>query len=84
MSIEIKRERRLYIRKADIGRGVIMAFPTKDGFHVIEHDQLVAIARKHANYLNSRSWRISGAYSIDSPNANVRRALEPYRIPTFR
>ena len=81
---EIKRKSRLHIRKNDCGKGVIMAFPTEDAFHVIGHDELVSIVGENSNYLNTNSWKVRGGYGIRNPNRSIRKALEPYRIPTNR
>ena len=81
---EIQYETRLFIRKENCGKGVIMAFPMKDGFYVIDHDELVAILRKLGKYVNSDSWRKDGNYSIRDPGTEVRRALDPYRIPRLK
>lgn len=84
MGIEIKRERRFYIRKNDCGKGIVMAFPTKDAFYAIDHDELIRVAAEHSPYLETPSWREGGEYSIVHPGPEVRKALEPYRIPRNR
>ena len=70
------------IRKIYQGKGLHMAFPTKDSgsgdMYLVEHDHLVKIFAEHSAAEETRSWKQKGLYNT---TANwVYQHLERYRL----
>ena len=70
------------IRKIYQGKGLHMAFPTKDSdsgeMYLVKHDDLVKIFAAHSTAVETKSWRHKGLYNT---TANwVYRHLEPYKL----
>ena len=68
--------------------GVIMMFPIKERkssekktLYLIEHDELVELARKHTKYLETASWKTGKKmYSNANPRKELVDALDPYAL----
>lgn len=78
-AMHIQLKSRLTVSKKYGGKGLYMAFPVADGWHVLPHDKLVQIASEHG-YLGSKSWIEDGAYSTGKPSASLRHLLREYKL----
>ena len=70
------------IRKIYQGKGLHMAFPTKDSgsgdMYLVEHDDLVKIFAEQSTALATQAWREKGLYNT---TANwVYSHIEPYKL----
>ena len=74
------RQTRVHIFKEHCDRGVRVEFPIGEDWYGIEHDELVRIIGETTPFLESRSWRVAGAYSTPHPSKYLREALDAYRI----
>ena len=63
-----------------IGKSLFMTFPINGAWHLIEHDELIAILEKHTEWLESDSWRKYGAYSADKPNKKLVTVLQDLKL----
>ena len=79
-TFRVQLKSRVTIDKKYETKDLHMAFPVRRYWYLIEHDKLVQLADIHTNWLESKSWKISSAYSITSPNKKFMEALEPFRL----
>ena len=62
------------------GKHQYMAFPIKDTWYLIEHDQLVDFCGAHASYLDTEEWNTNGWYSTATANPRLLEVLEPFAL----
>jgi hypothetical protein len=79
-TLKVQLKSRLMIGKKYIGKSLYMAFPVRGTWYLIEHDNLVALVKKHTTWLTSESWRKRGGYSSMNPNPKLVAALERSRL----
>ena len=72
-TLKVQLKSRLTIDKKYIGKGLHIVFPINNSWYLIEHDRLVDLVRKQANWLNTDSWRKKGIYSTRRPNALLQK-----------
>jgi hypothetical protein len=79
-TLKVQLKSRLMIGKKYLKKSLYMAFPSGTAWYLIEHDRLVALAKRHTNWLTSRSWRVNGTYSSISLNPALLAALEGAKL----
>jgi hypothetical protein len=79
-TLKVQLKSRVWIAKKYKGKSIHMAFPVRDAWYVIGHDELVALVKKHTTWLTSVSWRERGGYSSDNPNPKLIAALEGSKL----
>lgn len=62
------------------GKSLHIAFPFDGEWYLIEHDHLVALVKKHTNWLTSKSWHKGGSYSSANPNPELVAALQGSKL----
>ena len=79
-TLKVQLKSRLTIGKKYQNKSLYIVFPLNNGWYLIEHDGLVALAKKHTNWLNSKSWRMGGMYSSTRPNPELVAALQDAKL----
>ncbi|MER0216177.1 MAG: hypothetical protein DU481_08285 [Nitrosomonas sp.] len=79
-TLKVQLKSRLTIARKYMEKSLFMAFPINDSWHLIEHDELVAIVEMHTAWLNSESWQKHGAYSANKPNKKLIAALHSSKL----
>ena len=80
-NIRVRCPGRLHISKQRIGKDVHIAFPDQDGvWYLGPHDELVTIIGRTTPWLESYSWRVSGAYSSRAPSHRLRDAIRHFAL----
>ncbi len=79
-TLKVQLKSRLMIGKKYIGKSLYMAFPVHNTWYLIEHDNLVALVKKHTTWLTSESWQKRGTYSSMNPNPKLVAALERSKL----
>ena len=79
-TLKVQLKSRLAISKKFLGKSLFMAFPIKGAWHLVEHDRLVALVKKHTTWLTSESWKRRGNYTSASPNPNPVAALAEWTL----
>jgi hypothetical protein len=79
-TLKVQLKSRISISKKYLRKTLCMAFPIKGAWHLVEHDHLVALVKKHTTWLTSESWKRRGNYTSDSPNQNLVAALAEWTL----
>ena len=79
-TLKVQLKSRLTIGKKYQSKSLCIAFPFNNAWYLIEHDRLVALAKKYTNWLTSKSWREKGAYSSACLNPELLAALQSAKI----
>jgi hypothetical protein len=79
-TLKVQLKSRLMIGKKYQKKSLYMVFPFDKAWYLIEHDRLVALAKKHSNWLTSKSWRVDGTYSSMSLNPELLAALQGSKL----
>ena len=79
-TLKVQLKPRVTIYKKYIGKSLFVAFPVNDDWYLIEHDKLVALVGKNANWLNTDSWNKKGEYSAGGPNRKLETALKSSKL----
>jgi frataxin-like iron-binding protein CyaY len=79
-TLKIQLKSRITIQRKYLDKGIWMAFPYKGFWYLIEHDQLVAKAKKHTNWLQSHSWQTMNAYNSVSINPELLNSLAENKL----
>jgi len=79
-TLKVQLKSRPMIGKKYIGKSLFMAFPVRNAWYMIEHDNLVALVGKHTAWLTSKSWRSHGSYSSANPNPKLLGALRSSKL----
>ena len=67
-TLKVQLKARLTISKKYAGKSLYMAFPMYQEWYLIEHDVLVRLIGKHADWLDSKSWQENGDYNSGNPS----------------
>ena len=73
-TLKVQLKARVTIDQKYQGKGLWITFPIDGRFYLLPHDELVEIASRTTNWLNTPSWR-SGAYSSGGPSTKMKQAL---------
>jgi len=79
-TLRVPLKSRLTIDKKYFGKFLYIAFPIKNYWYLIGHDDLIALIEKHTTWLTSKSWWKHGGYSSGNPNAELVEALERVKL----
>ena len=79
-TLKVQLKSRLMIGKKYQRKDLHLVFPLNGVWHLIGHDRLVTLVKKHTSWLTSKSWRQHGAYSTTKPNPNLVSALQGSRL----
>lgn len=79
-TLKVQLKSRLTIGKKYWNKSLYIAFPFGNAWYLMEHDRLVALAKKHTNWLASKSWRKGGTYSSANPNPEIVVALQDTKL----
>ena len=63
-----------------VGRDIWIAFPVGDDWHLVPHDEMVAIAEAYTTALGTDSWIKGGAYSWPTPTKAMMAQCHAYRF----
>lgn len=80
--LKVQLKSRLTIDEKYRDKGLYIAFYIErtDRWYIIEHDQLVELARSHTDWLESATWINEGKYHSSSPNEALRNVLSDYAL----
>lgn len=79
-TLKVQLKSRVFIAKKYMKKSLYMAFPIRGDWYLIEHDELVALIKKHTTWLTSVSWQERGGYSSVNPNPQLVAALERSKL----
>jgi hypothetical protein len=79
-TLKVQLKSRLTIGQKYGGKDIWIAFPHKDIWYLVKHDQLVEKVREHTDWLNSSSWVNMRGYSSTSVNAGLLHSLAEDRL----
>ena len=79
-TLKVQLKSRLTIGKKYQNKSLWIAFPFDSGWYLVEHDRCVALAKKHTNWLTSKSWCVKGTYSSASLNPELLAALQSAKL----
>ena len=71
---------RVEIRSRLFGEGLNMCFSLSGKWYLLPHDRLVEIAGIATPWLDSKSWKVDGWYSSNSPSRHMMGYLEEYAV----
>ena len=74
-SLRVQLKARLTISKKYLDKELYMAFPIKNKWCLINHDDLVGLVRDNTNWLNTASWNDGGNYHSASPSKKLLEAI---------
>jgi hypothetical protein len=79
-TLKVQLKSRITIHKKYSGKDIWMAFPHKDFWYLVEHDQLLAKVEEHTDWLQSRSWQTMSTFNSGSINQELLNSLLENRI----
>ena len=79
-TLKVQLKSRVFIAKKYLNKSLYMAFPIRSAWYLIEHDELVALIKKHTTWLTSVSWKERGGYSSANPNPQLVAALQRSKL----
>lgn len=77
--LRVQLKGRITIDRKYIGKDLYMAFPVKDRWCLIAHDNLIKLPAISA-WLTSPSWIVGGSYSSPTASKSLTIALAPYLL----
>ena len=80
-TLQVQLKGRLTIDKKYMHKNLHIAFPFKDSWCLIPHDELVTLVKSNTNWLNTSSWLEKGNYHSISLNSDLLNAVQQYLIP---
>lgn len=79
-TLKVQLKARLTINRQYEGKELHMAFPIKESWYLIEHDQLVIKVQENTNWLNTKSWIEEGHYNSSAPSAQLVTSLQAWKL----
>lgn len=79
-TLKVQLKSRIHIANKYLGKGLHIAFPIREHWYLVEHDELVRLVGIHTPWLTSESWVDRGAYSSNKPNQNLIEALQGSKL----
>lgn len=79
-TLKVQLKSRMHIARKYEGKDLVMAFPIRGCWYLVEHDRLVQIVGEQSNWLKTPSWLEDGAYSSDNPNKQMVEALAQWKL----
>jgi len=80
LTLRVQLKGRLTIAKKYSGKALQIAFPIKEVWYIVDHDQLVEFCGVHTDWLKTSSWVVGGHYSSMSANPGLKAALAPFAL----
>ncbi len=79
-TLKVQLKSRVTISRKYVGKSIFMAFPIKNSWYLIEHDELVNSIKLQTSWLASESWLNHGGYSSNNPNKQLIAVLESSKL----
>jgi hypothetical protein len=79
-TLRIQLKSRITTQKKYLGKDIWIVFPHQGFWYLIEHDDLVAKAGEHTDWLHSHSWRVKNGYSSPGINPELLDSLVENRL----
>lgn len=79
-TLRVQLKARLTIDKKYLEKDLYMAFPYKEYWYLIGHDELVKIVDANSNWLKTNSWLDKGLYHSASPSKQLLDAIDFAKI----
>jgi frataxin-like iron-binding protein CyaY len=79
-TLRVQLKSRVTIHRKYLGKHIWIAFPHKGFWYLVEHDELVAKAEQHTDWLLSPSWKSMHGYSSISINPELLNSLAENRL----
>ncbi len=84
-TLRIQLKARLTIKKHYQNKELYIAFPHKENWYVIEHDELLKFVEEVSpSWLQSDSWIKQNGYSSNSPSRIMLQKLEIYKLSNLK
>ena len=81
-TLKVQLKARINIKRNYMCKDLYLAFPVRDDWYLILHDDLVCIVGENTKWLNSPSWKNKGEYSSGKPSKELLARLANYAIET--
>jgi hypothetical protein len=78
--LKIQLKGRVTIDKKYLNKNIYITFPFNGEYYLVPHDVLIEITSRTTNWLESSSWIDNGGYSSQSPNNEMKKALDLYKL----
>ena len=79
-TFKVQLKSRWTIDKKYIGRNILVAFPDRENWYLVPHDEMVLWANDF-EYANSLSWKDNGLYSLAPLSVKLKEKCAPYLLP---
>lgn len=80
-TLRVQLKSRLTIEQKYIGKALFVAFPAKEAWYLVEHDELVRLAGEITDWLNQDSWTKGKKWwCTDKPSKAMLEALKDARL----
>ena len=80
-TLRVQLKSRLTINKKYQGKEIYIAFPFKNAWYVIKHENLLELVEEVSpSWFQSVSWLEHGGYASGSPAKALIQLLEPYKL----
>lgn len=80
-TLKVQLKSRITVSKKYVGKSIFMAFPIKNTWYLIEHDNLVEMVEASTSWLSSKAWqKHDGVYSSDNPNKKLIDSLQNAKL----
>lgn len=80
--LKVQLKSRLAFYKKYQDKELYMAFRHEGDWYLYPHDELLKLVLKEEKIGGTKSWDEGGGYSFPSLSQDLRRLLEPHKIPT--
>ena len=81
-TLKVQLKARINIKRNYMCKDLYLAFPVRDDWYLILHDDLVCIVGENTKWLNSPSWKNKGEYSSGKPSKELLARLANYALET--
>ena len=81
-TLKVQLKAHINIKRNYMCKDLYLAFPVRDDWYLILHDDLVCIVGENTKWLNSPSWKNKGEYSSGKPSKELLARLANYAIET--
>ena len=82
--LKVQLKGRLTIDKKYRDKGLHMAFPVKETWYLLPHDELVEVVRQKTRWLCTNSWIQDGNYHSERPSKELLKGLCEYKLDSGR
>ncbi len=79
-TLKVQLKSRLTIDIKYKGKDLVVAFPIKGFWYLVEHDTLIKRVNQHTPWLKTDSWVQKGCYHSATPSNNLLQSLSEYKL----